>query len=91
MNIRPFTDALRKNGVWRKDYDSRSGGVRVVQFVRRVNLHRFLELQLWDGGQHRISFMEDGRMSTPPTPFKTVPEMLKAIEIESVKPPKERT
>jgi hypothetical protein len=26
VNIRPFTDALRKEGLWRKDFDSRAGG-----------------------------------------------------------------
>lgn len=86
MNIRPFTNALRKNGLWRQDFDSRAGGARIVQFVHRVNIHRLLHLQLWEDGEHRVTFMEDGRISTPPSAFKTVAEMLNAIEVESTKP-----
>lgn len=83
MNIRPYTDALRKQTSWRKMFESSSGGMRVVCFEKRVDEHRVLELQLWANDSHRISHFYDGSMNTLPTEFSDVRSMLIAIERET--------
>ena len=88
FSIRPYTDALRRySGNWVLDYDSRSGGARVVALKKSVSTIRVLHLQLWDDGKHRVTFTEGGRMATPPTDFTDVDGMLAAIAVETLKPP----
>lgn len=80
MNIRPFSIVLTFEG-FQKDYDTRAGGGRTVQFSKVVG-DRKLELQLFDDGQHRVSHFLNGRMSTHPTEFKNPQDMLVAIAHE---------
>jgi hypothetical protein len=87
LNIRPFTNALRKHHHgWCKVFASNMGGVRVVRVVcfelQYRNHKRKLDLQLWGDGAHRVSHWFDGSMNTPPTDFQTVPQMLAAIRHE---------
>lgn len=93
MNIRPYTDQLRRElrNRWTKLYDSRAGDCRVVTFQQRCNAHRTLELQLWDDGNHRVTFWWRGRMATKPTVFHTVEEMQRAIDIERYRRPAPRS
>lgn len=95
FTIRPYTDALRKQGGWRKDYESRAGGDRLVIFDKWVSANRKLELQLADTGNHRVSFWiytdkYSGRMSTPPTYFQGVAAMRRAIDVETRRKPAKR-
>jgi hypothetical protein len=85
MNIRPFTDALRRHGRWQRDYDSRCGGGRTVQFSHLVDEHRCVEVQLFDDGRHRATHAYRCHMTTLPTEFSDVAGMLRAIEIESTR------
>jgi hypothetical protein len=87
MSIRPFINVLRKQGGWKLDYDSRAGGDRVRQFSKQVTKTRTVELQFWSSGLQRATFMESGRMSTPPTEFTTPDSMLAAIVQESKRAP----
>ena len=80
MNIRPYSIALKREG-FAKDWDSRAGGCRCVQFVHHAD-DRKVEVQLWEDGGHRASHFLRGRMSTLPTDFATVGEMLNAIKHE---------
>jgi len=75
--------ALRKAG-FHKAYDSRAGGMRVVQF-ERTHGRRTLQVQLWDDGQHRATHSLDGVMDTAPTNFEGLTEMEKAIWNEMVR------
>lgn len=80
MNIRPYSMALRREG-FTKEWDSRAGGCRCVQFTRTTD-DRKVEVQLWDDGRHRASHFLRGRMSTLPTDFANPEEMLGAITRE---------
>lgn len=81
FTIRPYTDAMRKQGGWEKDGDSVAGGGRCVSFKKVVG-ERTLELQLYADGKHRVSHFLSGRMSTYPTEFTDVAGMLAGIETE---------
>lgn len=86
MNIRPFTEALRKhNKAWTRTFESRAGGNRVVIYSLTLNKIRELRLQLWEDGKHRISHSIKGRTTTTPTEFETVQEMLLAIKVETLR------
>lgn len=80
MNIRRYSMALRKFG-FSQSYDSRAGGMRVVQFERTQG-RRTLQVQLWDDGKHRATHSLDGIMDTAPTNFEGLTEMERAIRIE---------
>lgn len=80
MNIRPFSTMLLGLG-FIKDYDTRAGGGRIVSF-KMLRGNRFVDVQLFDDGDHRASHFLNGRMCTFPTTFKTPVEMVKAIEYE---------
>jgi hypothetical protein len=93
VNIRPYTDTLRAQKSmpqWVKAYDSRYGGIRVVEFQCQVTPTRLLVVQFWGDGNHRVSFYESGSMRTPPTDFTDTASMLSAIAVETtrVPPPK---
>lgn len=82
LNIRPYTDALRKLGGWEADGDNRVGGCRVVTFKKTIGL-RQLRLQLWGDRNHRVSHAYAGSETTHPTEFTSVETMLAAIEVET--------
>lgn len=83
MNIRRYSMALRKFG-FSQSYDSRAGGMRVVEFERTQG-RRTLRVQLWDDGKHRASHSLDGRADTEPTGFEGLTEMEKAIRHEMIR------
>ena len=88
MNIRPYTNALcQKKAFWVFDFDSRAGGVRVVQIRYVVSGERNLHIQPWDDGNHRVSMEYRGRQATLPTSFTDVEDMLKAIQFERMRDP----
>jgi hypothetical protein len=91
--IRPFTRELRKAG-FIFEFRDRSGGAEVTEFSKRQG-DRKLRVQLWKDGAHRVSHstitkldggLEGENGTTIPTDFRTVPEMLLAIELEWVRP-----
>ena len=91
--IRPFTNELRKQG-FQLDYRDRSGGTTVTEFKMRKG-DREVRVQFWADGKHRASHgtyrtlkngVEGYRETTMPTNFRTVPEMLKAVEREWTRP-----
>ena len=91
--IRPFTRELRKLG-FVFEFRDRSGGAEVTEFSKRQG-DRKLRVQLWKGGGHRVSHatitkldggLEGEHATTLPTEFRTVSEMLKAIELEWSRP-----
>lgn len=91
--LRPFTRELRKRG-FEFCYRDRSGGTTVTEFYARKG-DRFLRVQFWGDGKHRVSHgthtklsngTEGAHSTTPPTNFETVPTMLAAIEHEWVRP-----
>ncbi len=110
LNIRPFGDALRSTGSpWLKAGDNRIGGERVVtleslyrgtdpvMYSPKARAgDRWLRVQLWGNGEHRVSHMvvtcdcdRDNHVTptrlrgiTRPTAFRTPAEMLLAIQVE---------
>jgi hypothetical protein len=63
-----FAPLLRKAG-FRKAWDSRGGGVRVVEWEKVCPDGRTLKCQIWADGNHRISHEWKGCMDTLPTDF----------------------
>lgn len=49
-----------------------------------------LDVQLWQDGRHRVSHMYQGRGNTPPTSFRTLPQMLTAIQTENIRANRKR-
>jgi hypothetical protein len=95
FTIRPYADELRRQGGWKRAYESRAGGVRLVAFEKWVNSRRKLELQLWADGRHRVTFMwyttkTRDRMSTSPSDFESVTGMITAIAAETRRKPAPR-
>src|SRR5277367_2191244 len=84
INIRPYTNVLRKLGGWVKDYESYAGGCRIVIFTKEIR-KRTLILQLWGDGKHRVTFSLKGRECTVPTDFQDVNGMIEAILIETIR------
>lgn len=82
LNIGPYSQAMREQGGWEIDGDSRAGGVRTVFFKKQVGL-RTLELQLWGDGKHRVSHMICGQGTTNPSDFGDVAGMIQAIDVET--------
>lgn len=77
----PFTRTLRRLGF------VRDGQFKDPLIYTKIEGDRKLDLQLWKDGAHRVSHWINGRtrfgrMCTYPTEFKTVDEMLAAIENE---------
>ncbi len=62
-----FAPLLRKRG-FKKDWDSRSGGIRIVEWVKHVG-ERKIRVQVWAHGTHRASHSIRGRATTYPTQF----------------------
>lgn len=79
-----FSPLLRAAG-FRKTYDSRSGGCRVVEYSRRVGDNRVIDVQLWSDGGHRASHWIGGRMTTVATEFDSPEGLAVAIERESAR------
>lgn len=52
-------------------------------YEKQVDKHRKLDLQIWSDGNHRVSHWIDGCMSTTPTGFKSLEDMIPAIEVET--------
>lgn len=89
--LRPFIMALRTLG-FERDFDSRAGGARIVQFKRAFG-QRDVEVQLFDDGRHRASHMVfsdperfRGLMDTLPTDFSDGAGLLDAIICEASRP-----
>lgn len=79
-----FSRPLRKEG-FKKDFDSSSGGIRVVQFCKDIGAGRVLRVQLWADGKHRASHFYHDRASTAPTEFYSVQGMHVAILHETMR------
>lgn len=90
LNIRPYTNILRKQTGWIFDGDSRAGGTRIVVFKKEFT-DRTLEVQLWGDGVHRIAIWHKnihstikseshGRHNMVPVSFRTPEEMLIVVE-----------
>lgn len=77
MSLRAFIGSLHRMG-FAKDYDTKAGGERTVQFSKDHG-NRHLEVQLSGDGKHRATHLLNGRMSTHPTEFNTVTGMAHAI------------
>lgn len=76
-----FAPLLRRAG-FRKEYDSRSGGCRTVEWTRQEPDGRLLNCQLWADGGHRVSHSWIGCSDTLPTSFRTEKGLADAIERE---------
>lgn len=96
LNIRPYMDALRRedSGGWSHKWDTRGGGCRMVS-INKLTGNRWLTIQFWEDGNHRVShgICGDGfvmrklgpsscRETTYPTYFGTPAEMIAALAIE---------
>ena len=87
MRCAKFIRELNRDG-WTLDYDSRAGGCRTVQFSKFFG-QRQVEVQLWEDGGHRATHMlyrdrakRMGRMTTPPTNFRDIDGMWRAVKYE---------
>lgn len=88
--LRPFIMALRTLG-FARDFDTKAGGGRIVQFKRAFG-QRDVEVQLFDDGRHRASHMVfsdpkryRGLMDTLPTEFSDGAGLLDAIICEATR------
>lgn len=77
-----FSGPLRRAG-FRKTWESRAGGVRVVEWRREERDGRTLVCQVWADGGHRISHEWLGCSDTLPTEFFDEAGMTAAIEREA--------
>jgi hypothetical protein len=84
MNVRPFHRILRQDG-FILDYDSRAGGIRVIEWIKQINFVRQIRVQLWGDGQHRATHSISGNENTHPTYFTDIFGMRSAIETESIR------
>lgn len=79
-----FAPLLRRDG-FRKIWDSRAGGVRVIEWRREQPDGRTLICQIWSDGHHRISHAWVGCSDTKPTDFDTEAGLAAAIQHESTR------
>ncbi len=79
-----FAWPLRRAG-FRKTWDSRAGGARMVEYRRDDPDGRTLICQLWDDGRHRISHNWLGCSKTVPSGFTTEDELTLAVEREATR------
>ena len=70
---------------FRKTWDSRSGGVRVIEWRRDESDGRTLVCQIWADGKHRISHEWVGCSDTAPTDFETEAGLATAIQHETAR------
>lgn len=69
---------------FKKEWDTRAGGQRAVQFNKKIEgTTRTLQIQWWEDEQHRVSSEFNGCADTRPIDFDTVSSLLAAIEFES--------
>ncbi len=86
MSRRLILSELRRQGfkrTFRQRHQACSEGV--CQYEKQIG-PRIFNVQLWDGGLHRVSYMHNGRCTTAPTDFTTVTGMKKAIEFQTHRP-----
>lgn len=79
-----FAWPLRRAG-FRKTWDSRSGGVRIIEWRRDDSDGRTLVCQIWADGKHRINHEWVGCSDTLPTDFTDKAGLALAIEHEATR------
>lgn len=79
-----FASPLRQLG-FKKQWDSRGGGVRTAQWSRDEPDGRTLLCQIWGDGRHRINHEWVGCSDTAPTDFTTEDGLAAAIQRETTR------
>ena len=75
-----FAPLLRKRG-FKKDWDSRAGGIRIAGWTKHAG-EREVRVQIWADGNHRVSHSIRNRATTHPTQFNDEASMDDALSWE---------
>lgn len=83
VNWRAYAAALKSMG-FRKEWETRGGGIRTIQY-RRVANDRTISVQLWEDGKHRATHGINGCEMTTPSGFRSIYGMRKSVMREAAR------